>query len=113
MKLRKLFLILALALYGQAHAGIVTVINAVETVTSNISVPTTPSGRLMFRPCDSECDAKFIAVRLAPETKYFVKGQQVDFVGFRAEFFNRRHDGDDYALVSYDTETSTATSVMI
>lgn len=113
MDLRKIYLIVALSLSGLVNADVVTVVNAVETVTSNISVPTSPNGRLMFRPCDTACDAKFIAVRLTPETRYSVNGQAMSFTDFRREFFNRRRGGDDYALVSYDTETSTATSVFI
>jgi len=113
MKKCKLFLILALGLSGLASADIVTKVNAVETVTSNISVPTTPNGRLMFRPCDSSCDKKFIAVRLTPLTTYRVNGKAVNFLDFRREFVNQRRNGDDYALVSYETETSTATSVNI
>jgi len=113
MNLRKIFLIAVLGLSGLANADIVTVINAVETATSNVSVPTAPNGRLMFRPCDSKCDEKFIAVRLTPQTKYAVNGQAVNFLDFRKEFFNQRGKGDGYALVSYETETSTATSVRI
>lgn len=113
MYLRKIILILALATGGYATADIVTVVNAVETVTSNISVPTTPNGRLMFRPCDGECDEKFIAVRLTPETMYSVRGTRVDFVEFRRLFFNMRRDGEGFALVSYDTESNSATSIRI
>lgn len=113
MYLRKFFLILALAVSTTATADIVTVVDAVETVTSNISVPTTPNGRLMFRPCDADCDESFIAVRLTPETTYHVRGTAVDFVEFRRQFFNLRRGGEGYALVSYDTESKSATSIRI
>ena len=113
MKLRKAFLILAFAFCGAASAGIVTVIDAVETVTSNMSVPTSANGRLMFRPCSEECDEKFIAVRLTAETTFFVSNQRVDFLGFRQDFFNSRRGNEDYALVSYDTETKTVVSVRL
>ncbi len=56
MNLRKIYLILALSVSSLAAADVVTVVDAVETVTSNSSVPATPSGRLMFRPCDSDCE---------------------------------------------------------
>jgi len=113
MNLRKLLLILTLAFCETTSAGIVTVIDAVETVTSNISVPTSTSGRLMFRPCDAACDEKFIAVRLTAETTFFVRNQQVDFLGFRKDFFNMRGSNDDYALISYDTDKKTAVSIRI
>lgn len=113
MILRKVFLILALTLGSYATADVVTMVDAVETVTSNISVPTSPSGRLMFRPCDSECEEKFISVRLTPETTFVVSGQAVDFLGFRQAFFNLRRSDDGYALVSYDTKSKTVTSVQL
>lgn len=113
MYVRKILLILALAISSYATADIVTVIDAVETVTSNISVPTTPNGRLMFKPCDGDCDEKFIAVRLTPETTFNVRGAAVDFVEFRREFFNLRRGGEGYALVSYDVESKNATAIRI
>jgi len=113
MNIRKVFLILALTFGGYAVADIVTAINAVETVTSNISVPTSPNGRLMFRPCGGECEEKFITVRLTPETTYVVAGEAVDFLGFRQAFYNLRRGSDGYALVSYDTKLETATNVRL
>ena len=67
MDLRKILLILGLAVSMAAQASIVTEVEAVETVTSNISVPTSTNGRLMFRPCADSCEEKFIAVRLTTE----------------------------------------------
>lgn len=113
MYLRKFFLILALAVSNAATADVITIVDAVETVTSNISVPTTPNGRLMFRPCDGDCEEKFISVRLTPETTYVVRGTPVDFVEFRQQFFNLRRDGEGYALVSYDVESKLATSIQL
>ena len=113
MELRKILLIMALAFGGLANADIVTKVAAVETITSNISVPTAPNGRLMFRPCDTACEEKFVVVRLTNGTSYAVNGQAVDFLEFRRQFFNRRRGGDDYALVSYETESKTVTSINI
>lgn len=111
MKLRNITFLILLSICGIAHGQIVTLIEAVEVSRSNISVPTSGNGRLMFKPCAGECDAKFIAVRLTPETRYFVDQKSVDFLGFRAAFFNSRRGNDDYALVSYEKESNTATSV--
>ena len=113
MNFRKTFLVFALAVSFAANASIVTIVDAVETVTSNMSVPTSGSGRLMFRPCAETCDEKFIIVRLTDSTAYFVKNQQVDFLEFRRQFFNMRRGSDDYALVSYDTESNTVSRVNI
>jgi hypothetical protein len=113
MYFRKFFLVLAFAVSNPAAADIVTVVDAIETVTSNISVPTTPNGRLMFRPCDGVCEKNFIAVRLTPETTYHVYDGAVDFVEFRRQFFDLRRGGEGYALVSFDKESKTATSIRI
>lgn len=111
MELHKIFLILALALTGAANAGIITEVEAVETVTSNISVPTSDNGRLMFRPCADTCNEKFVIVRLTSETTFFVRNEQVDFLEFRKAFFDMRRGNDGYALVSYDVKAKTVTSV--
>ena len=113
MDLRKILLIVTLAVSTAAHSTTVTEVEAVETVTSNISVPTSTNGRLMFRPCAADCDEKFIAVRLTTDTQYFVREQRVDFLEFRKQFFNIRRSSDDYALVSYDTKSKTVTSIYI
>ena len=113
MYLRKFFLVLALAVCNSATADIVTVVDAVETLTSNISVPTTPNGRLMFRPCDGVCEENFIAIRLTPETTYYVHGDAVDFVDFRRQFFSLRRGGEGYALVSFNTKSKIATNIQI
>jgi hypothetical protein len=103
----------ALGLGVSAQADIVTVVDAVETITSNISIPTSTNGRLMFRPCSEKCDEKFIVVRLTPESKFIVSGQHLNFNDFRDAFLRVRQNGDDYALVSYATKTNTVTSVNI
>ncbi len=111
MNLRKFAFLILLGVCGFAHSQIVTIVEAVEVSRSNISVPTSANGRMMFKPCAGKCDAKFVAVRLTPATRYFVDQKPVDFLGFRAAFFNSGRGTDDYALVSYEKESNTATSV--
>ncbi len=113
MNLRKLLLTVTLGMCGFANADVVTIVDAVETDTSNISFPATASGRLMFRPCAGKCDEKFIITRLTPETIYSVGGREVDFTEFRTTFLSVRNGGDGYALVSYHTSTNTVASVNI
>jgi hypothetical protein len=67
----------------------------------------------MFRPCADECDEKFIAVKLTPETQFVVRGQTVDFTDFRSAFLSVRSKGDDYALVSYHVKSSSVVSIVI
>ena len=111
MDYRRVVSILALALCISATADIVTVIDAVETSAANVNVPTSLNGRLTFKPCAEACDEEFIAVRLTPETQFVVRGQQVNFADFRRAFYKVPRSRIYYALVSYDTENRTVTSV--
>jgi hypothetical protein len=113
MKLRKLLLIVVLGISSLAAADVVTIVDAIETDTSNISFPSTANGRLMFKPCADECDKKFIAAKLTPETKFVVRGQTVDFSDFRSAFLSIRGSGDGYALVSYHVKSGSVVSIII
>ncbi len=59
MNFRKIVVVLALAFSSLAMAEIVTIVEAVETVTANVMVPTSTNSRLMFKPCDDVCDEKW------------------------------------------------------
>ncbi|ANO51712.1 hypothetical protein [Woeseia oceani] len=113
MKIRISMLLLALGLSLNAAADLVTVVRAVEVTTSNINVPTSTNGRMSFKPCAGECDAEFLSVRLTPATEYRVDGTALDFVDFRAAFYNLPRGKDHYALVSYDAKSSIVTSLHI
>ena len=113
MSFRKCALILLLGISMPAMSQLTTLVRSVEASTSVMNVPTTPSGRLAFKPCTGRCDADYISVRLTADTRFVVQGKAVDFSEFRRDFYNRRHSSDGYALVSYDTEKNTVTSVEI
>lgn len=109
--------VLALAISGGAgsvaSADVITMVDAVETITANINVPTSPNGRLMFKRCSDTCDEDFLSARLTPETRFSFNGQKMNFVDFRANFFNLQRGSDTYALVSHDTNSKTVTSVSV
>jgi hypothetical protein len=113
MTIRICSLLLALCLSVPALAELTTKVRAVELSANNMQVPTTPSGRLMFKPCAGVCKAKFQSSRLTPATRFIVNDENVDFLGFRQAFFNLSRDTDHYALVSYDADSNTVTSVQI
>ena len=113
MDIGKYVLALALTFSLPAMSQLTTRIEAVETSTALITVPTSPNGRLAFKPCAKRCDAETVFKRLTPETRFVVQGQTVSFVDFRKNFYNQRRRTDGYALVSYDTEKNTVTSVAI
>ena len=94
MRFRKYALIVMLGLSLPAMAQMTTLIESVEASTSVINVPTTPNGRLSFKPCAERCDADYISVRLTPETRFLVNGQAVSFAEFRMDFHNRSRGED-------------------
>ncbi len=112
MKYQTGLLIALLGIALPAMADITTLINAVETSTSNVTVPTASNGNLSFKPCADNCE-EIIRVRLTPETSYVLNGVAMEFIDFRREFYKLRRGSEDYALVSYDTEKNTVTSVRV
>ena len=95
MKIHVFLLISSFALVGKINADISTVIEALEINTSNIMVPTTTTGRLMFKPCSTPCDRKFVLVQLTPETIFSVKRKILNFSEFRKTFYAMRSGNDD------------------
>ncbi len=67
----------------------------------------------MFKPCSKTCDKKFMLVRLTPETTYLVRRKTLNFAEFRKAFYEMRLGDDDYALVTYEVDSNTVTSINI
>jgi len=112
MNFRQIVTLAILSISMAATAEIVTLIDAVETSAANLSVPTSSSGNLSFKPCADNCD-QIMRARLTPETHYVLNGAAMDFIDFRREFYKLRRGSRDYALVSYDTQRNTVTSVRV
>ena len=112
MKIRKALIAVLLCLTLPAAAEIVTLIDAVETSTANLTLPTASNGHMSFKPCAEGCDGS-IRVRLTAKTSYVLNGESMDFTDFRREFYKLRRRIKDYALVSYDTRKNTVTSLRV
>jgi hypothetical protein len=110
MNLQNCLLLAALSVCMPALAELKTLVEAKETSTAYLNVPTTENSRLTFKSCD-ECE--LISVRLTPATKFYVRGTAMRFADFRAAFNKLKHSKDDYVLVSYETETNTVKSVRV
>ena len=110
MMFRMGVLLLAFCFSLTAGADLKTLVEATETSTAFINLPTTDNSRLTFKACD-ECE--FVSVRLTPATQYYVRGEAMAFASFRSSFNDLRRSKEDYALVTYDTETNTVTSVRV
>lgn len=110
MDLRKLIVLVMLAAWLPATADIRIVTRAVETSTAYMNMPTTDSSRLLFKSCD---DCELLEVRLTSATQFVLRGKQMPFAEFRKQFNNLRQSKEDYALVTFDTETNAVTSVHV
>lgn len=107
-------LITAILMVSQlASAQIVTMINAIEASPANIILPGGTDGMMTFRPCDGECKEDYIRVRLSANTKFTVDGKAVKYTDFRRELATIKRIETSYALVTYETETNTVTSIQI
>lgn len=110
MNFRLGFVLMAACVGAAANAEVRTVTRAVETSTAYMNVPTTDNSRLTFRPC-GECE--LIEVRLTRATQYFMRGKQLPFADFRKQFMSLGRSKEDYALVTFDTETNAVSSVRV
>jgi hypothetical protein len=110
MTFRMGVLLLALCFSLPSGADPKTLIEATETSTAYMNLPTSDNGRLTFRSCE-DCD--FISVRLTPATQFYLRGQTVTFSAFRTGFSSLRRSTEDYALVTYDAETGVVTTVRV
>lgn len=107
-------LIAALLMVAQpAFSQIVTAVAAVEASPANMILPGGTDGMMTFRPCDGDCDEDYIRVRLSAGTKFTVNGKAVKYADFRREFATIKRNQESYALVTYETQTNTVTSIEI
>ena len=113
MTVRKLMIAAAILISTHATAQLVTVIEAVETSPTNIILPATTEGMVTFRPCAGECERPYKRVSLSAATRFTVNGRAVRFEDFRREFAIIKRAETSYALVSYETETNTLTSIQL
>ena len=106
--------VLVMLLFGMpVMAQLSTLIEAVEVSPSVINLPTSPNGNLRFQPCEERCKADYISVRLTSSTRFVIQGEVVTFADFRKAFYNKRRSADGYALITFDTNKHTATSVEV
>jgi hypothetical protein len=109
MTIRKTLIATLLLLGAPAFA----LIDAVELSPDNIILPGTTNGTMTFKPCVGKCDQDHKRARLTADTRFVVEGRAVKFEEFRRNHAALRRSKDSYALVSYDTETNTVTTIEI
>jgi hypothetical protein len=109
MTIRKTLIATLFLLSAPAFA----LIDAIEVSPDNIILPATINGMVTFQPCVGECDEDHKRARLTANTRFVVDGRAVKFDEFRRNHAALRRSEESYALVSYDTETITVTTIEI
>ena len=94
-----------------ANDNTVSLVSAVETSPSNITLPPTASGMISLKPCGKNCDREYERAQITEGTRFLVNGKAMNFEDFRKAFAVIRGSNDGYALVSYETRTRTVTSI--
>lgn len=110
MTFRMGLLLFALGFSMPAPGDLRTLVEAKETSPAFMNVPTTDNGRVTFKTCE-ECE--FISVRLTPATQFYLRGEAMSFAAFRTSFNSLGRSTEDDALVTYETETNTVTSIRV
>ncbi len=100
-------LLLGQAAFAQQHA--------VETLPDSIILPTTVNGTVTFKEwCTSnKCNDNHMRARLTPNTTFKLDGKALKFQEFRRGYAAMRAGDDSYALVVYETDTNTVTTIEI
>jgi len=75
MTLRRILIVLSLFVFQAAYGQLETLVNAVETAPSNIHIPASENGAVVFKPCFEECNADYMRVTLGPVTQYLIDGR--------------------------------------
>ena len=89
--IRKFTMMAAMLLIAlPAAADFQTVSRAYEVALSDLTVPTSQNGRILFKQC-RECDTE--SVRLTPNTQFVVNGRSVGFDKFR-DIANQTSEAD-------------------
>jgi hypothetical protein len=110
MYIRKLLAALLMTLSLSAAADFTTVDLGYEVALSDMTVPVTSSGSLVFKECE-DCDAKMI--RMTPETRFIVNGRTVQLKDFRKRVFQVRDRSSVPVTIMHHLDSDTVTSISV
>ena len=110
MTIRKTFIALLLSLSLPAAAEFVTLEPAYEVALSDMSVPVTSTGSLVFKEC-ADCDAK--AIRMTRNTRFIVNGRTVELKEFRKQVFQAQDRSRVPVTVKHNLESNTVLYVSV
>lgn len=110
MHIRKLLVALLITFSLSAAADFETIEEGYEVALSNMSVPVTSSGSLVFKEC-LDCDAK--AIRMTPHTRFVVNGRTVALKEFRKRVFQVNDRTSVAVSIMHHLESDTIASVSV
>ena len=110
MHIRKLLVALLITFSLSAAADFITVEEGYEVALSDMTVPVTSTGSLVFRECE-DCDAK--SIRMTRNTRFIVAGRTVDLKEFRKQVFQVSDRTRVPVTIMHHLESDTIVSVSV
>jgi hypothetical protein len=93
-----------------ANAEFRTITRAYEIALSDLRVPGTASGSLIFKKC-ADCDSQVIL--MSSRTQFIVNGESVGIKEFRKNVFRVRDRRREVIIVKHHLESDTITSLRV
>jgi len=110
MHIRKLLVALLMTLSLSATADFITTEEGYEVALSDMTVPVTSTGSLVFKECE-DCDAK--SIRMSRNTRFIVGGRTVELQEFRKRVFQVRDRTSVPVTIMHHLESDTIVSVSV
>ena len=110
MKIRHCFIAALLSISLPAAADFTTIAEAYELALSDVTIPATPSSGISFKQCE-DCDIQ--TVRVTPNTRYSVNGQDYPLKEFRRRVFNISNRSATFVSVVHHLESDVVLSVSV
>jgi hypothetical protein len=110
MRIPKIITALMVFVSLSAAADFQTVELAYEVALSDLQVPVTSTGTVIFREC-SECDPK--VVLMTRHTQFLINGQVVELKEFRKNVFKIRQRDNKAVTIKHHLATDTITSISV
>ena len=101
---------LLLTISLSATAEFRTITAAYEISLSNLRIPGSAAGSLIFKKC-ADCDSQ--VVLMSSRTQFIVNGQSVDLKEFRKNIFTVRDRSREMVVVKHHLESDTITSLRV
>jgi hypothetical protein len=110
MHIRKILTVVLIAASLSAVADFRTITRAYEIRLSNLRVPVTSTGSLIFKQCD---DCENIVALMTNRTQFIVNGKTVNIRDFRKNVFQVRDRRHEPVIIKHHLETDTITSIRV